>query len=55
MIGPKSEQHRFRDRFGLWWIWMIPALQAAIEHVWPALFPYTHGALFYRTEMLIIV
>ena len=42
--------HWTRQRFGVGWIWLLPGLQVALEHAWPALFPYYHGALFYRTE-----
>ena len=39
----------FRERVGVFWIWLIPAVQVGLEFVWPALFPYYHGALFYRS------
>jgi apolipoprotein N-acyltransferase len=42
--------HWIRDRWGIHWIWIIPGLQVAIEQTWPALFPYYHGALLYRSE-----
>jgi apolipoprotein N-acyltransferase len=35
----------------LGWLWLIPGLQVAIEQTWPALFPYYHGALFYRSDI----
>ena len=38
-----------RQRFGIWWIWILPALQVVLEFLWPSLFPYYHGALFYRS------
>ena len=38
-----------RKKFGSYWIWLVPAVQVTLEHVWPALFPYYHGALFYRS------
>ena len=40
--------HWIRKHFGLAWVWLIPGLQVALEQIWPALFPYYHGALFYR-------
>lgn len=43
--------HWTRKRFGLGWIWLIPGLQVALEQIWPALFPYYHGALFYRAPV----
>ena len=48
LIGAAT--HWIRDRWGIHWIWLIPGLQVAIEQTWPALFPYYHGALFYRSE-----
>ena len=42
--------HWFRERIGVFWIWLIPAVQVGLEFVWPALFPYYHGALFYRSS-----
>ena len=42
--------HWFRERVGVFWIWLIPAVQVGLEFVWPALFPYYHGALFYRSS-----
>jgi apolipoprotein N-acyltransferase len=48
LIGAAT--HWVRDRIGIHWIWLIPGLQVAIEQTWPALFPYYHGALFYRSE-----
>jgi apolipoprotein N-acyltransferase len=44
--------HWLRDRTGNGWIWLLPGLQVAIEKCWPALFPYYHGALLYRTEWI---
>ena len=43
--------HWCRERFGLGWLWLVPGLQVAIEQTWPALFPYYHGALFYRRTL----
>ena len=42
----------FRQRFGIWWIWLLPGLQVALEQTWPTLFPYYHGALFYRSSYI---
>ena len=42
--------HWVRDRIKIHWVWLIPGLQVAIEQTWPALFPYYHGALLYRSE-----
>ena len=50
LVGWSS--HWLRDRAGTWWVWLLPGLQVAIEKCWPALFPYYHGALLYRTEWL---
>jgi len=43
--------HWLRQRVGIYWIWLLPGLQVAIEQLWPALFPYYHGALFYRAPI----
>ena len=43
--------HWIRERVGLGWIWLIPGLQVALEQLSPALFPYYHGALFYRAPL----
>lgn len=43
--------HWTREHFGLGWLWLLPGLQVAIEQTWPALFPYYHGALFYRSDI----
>jgi apolipoprotein N-acyltransferase len=43
--------HWLRERVGIYWIWLLPGLQVAIEQLWPALFPYYHGALFYRAPI----
>ena len=43
--------HWCRERFGMGWLWLVPGLQVAIEQTWPALFPYYHGALFYRSDI----
>ena len=43
--------HWLRDRFGIGWVWLLPGLQVALEQVWPALFPYYHGALFYKSPL----
>lgn len=44
--------HKFRDRFGLWWVALVPALQVATEFIGGelALFPYYHGVSQYRFE-----
>jgi len=44
--------HKLRDRFGLWWVALLPALQVATEFVMGelALFPYYHGVSQYRFE-----
>ena len=41
-----------REKFGSYWIWLVPGLQVAIEQTWPTLFPYYHGALFYRSPYI---
>ena len=43
--------HWLRTRVGVGWIWLLPGIQVAIEQLWPALFPYYHGALFYRAPI----
>ncbi len=35
--------HPIRRRLGAAWIFLIPALQVAVEFLGPALFPYYHG------------
>lgn len=41
-----------RQRVGLAWIVIIPALQVANESLWPSLFPYYLGSVQYRTGAL---
>jgi apolipoprotein N-acyltransferase len=43
--------HWTRNKVGVYWIWLLPGLQVAIEQLWPSLFPYYHGALFYRAPI----
>ena len=43
--------HWSRQKFGFQWIWLLPGLQVMLEQLWPALFPYYHGALFYRSPI----
>ena len=38
-----------RKRFGVGWIFMVPALQVAYEYAWPQLFAFQLGAVQYRT------
>lgn len=40
--------HWVRQRLGLWWILLIPALHVALEKVAPQLFPYYQGVTQYR-------
>jgi apolipoprotein N-acyltransferase len=35
--------HWLRDRLGVAWVFVIPAVQVSMEHLSPALFPYYHG------------
>ena len=39
----------FRKHYSKVWIFLIPGVQVALEQLWPALFPYYHGALMYRS------
>jgi apolipoprotein N-acyltransferase len=41
--------HPIRRRLGAAWIFLIPALQVAVEFLGPALFPYYHGVSQYKT------
>ena len=41
--------HPLRRRLGVAWIFLIPALQVAVEFLGPALFPYYHGVSQYKT------
>ena len=38
-----------RQRLGLSWIFIVPALQVANEALWPSLFPYYLGSVQYRS------
>jgi len=44
--------HWFRERIGLAWVAVIPAIQVTVEALSPALFPYYHGVSQYRTEWM---
>jgi apolipoprotein N-acyltransferase len=41
--------HFFRERIGRAWIFVVPAVQVAMERLSPALFPHYQGATQYRT------
>ena len=41
--------HWLRERFGVWWVFLTPAVLVAMERLSPALFPYYQGVSQYRT------
>lgn len=40
--------HPIRQRYGRWWVALVPALMVAVEFAGPALFPYYQGVSQYR-------
>ena len=40
--------HWIRQRLGLWWVLLVPALHVALEKTAPQLFPYYQGVTQYR-------
>ena len=40
--------HWLRERFGRWYVFLVPAVQVAMERIWPSLFPHYQGATQYR-------
>ncbi len=41
--------HPLRQKYGAWWVVLIPALLVAVEFIGPALFPYYQGVSQYRS------